>query len=252
MTIFVNELDETFATESNKIFKYLQDTQGSVEVVPSIVTDFEDIIDDETRRFLITSETVKKFTDDYSPSNFDYSAPGCGLWKAVERELNLSLVLYLRQQRRIVDIDNPWQGIINPKRKIQIQTGDGFWVNLNKREQKNREKLSGLMLGSMRHMLGWGHVNGVMADLENLRLKVDMLWYLLGSDFPTMRTPPLLPNTLPSDLQELLELRNGHAHTSAMSRRRFKELRDLVLPSSSNPRTCLVKILQLKRKVFGL
>ena len=56
----LNKLDEVFVTENDKIFKYLQTTQGSVEVVPSIVTDFEDIIDDETRRFLITSETVKK------------------------------------------------------------------------------------------------------------------------------------------------------------------------------------------------
>ena len=169
----------------------------------------------------------------------------------MERELNLSLVLYLRQQRGIVDIDNPWQGIINPKSKIQIQTGDSFWVNLNKREQKNRKKLSGLMLGSISYMLRWGHVNGIMTDLENLHLSVVMLWYLLGSNFPANRTPALLPNTLPSDLQELLELRNGHAHTSAMAREKFKELRNLVLPSDSEPETCLVKILHLKREVYG-
>ena len=246
----VNELDEVFAMESDKIFEYLQNTHGSVEVVPPIVTDFQDIIDDETKRFLITSETVKKFADSYSPGNFDYSAPGCGLWKAVERELNLSLVLYVRQQRRIVNINNPWQGIIDPRRQIQIQTGDDFWVNLNKREQKNRDILSGLMLGRMTHMLRWGNTNGIRRDLKNLSLSGDMLSYLLGTDYPTGNIPPLTPNTLPWHLQELGKLRNSYAHASAMSREQFKELRDLVLPSDSESETCLVKILHLKRKVY--
>ena len=171
----VNKLDEVLATESDKIFKYLQTMQGPVEVVPPIVTDFKDIMDDETKRFLITSETVKKFADDYSPGNFDYSAPGCGLWKAVERELNLSLVLYLRQQRGIVDIKNPWQGIINPGTIIEIQTGNDFRVNLNQREQKNRGKLSAFMLGSMRFMLTWGNINRIREVLKNLGLEDDIV-----------------------------------------------------------------------------
>ena len=249
----LNELDEVFVTESEEIFQYLQTTQGFVEVVPSIVTDFGDIIDDETRRFLITSETVKKFADDYSPGNFDYSAPGCGLWKAVERELNLSLVFYLRQQRGVVKKNNPWRGIISQGRRIKIQTGSNNWdwINLNEREKRTKDKLSALMLGPMTYMLRWGNVNGTKKDLKNLSLSGDMLLYLFGRDNPRANVPPLTPNTLPWHLREVGQLRNGHAHTSAMSRERLKELRDLVLPSSSNSETCLVKILQLKRKVYG-
>ena len=246
----VNELDEVFVAESEKIFRYLHTMHGFGEVVPPIVTDFGDIIDDETKRFLITSETVRKFSDDYSPDNFDYSAPGCGLWKAVERELNLSLVLYVREQFEIVDIINPWQGIMSPSRVIQIQTGDTFWVDLNKREQENKNKLAALMLGNIEHMLRWGNINEIRGDLEYLGLSRDMLLYLLGSYDRARRVLPLKKDTLPWHLQKLGRLRNGHAHISAMSRERFKELRDLVLPSSSNPETCLVKILQLKRKVF--
>ena len=247
----VNELDEVFAAESNKIFEDLQNTLGPVEVVPPIVTDFQDIIDDETKRFLITSETVKKFADEYSPGNFDYSAPSCGLWKAVERELNLSLVLYLRQQRGIVNIKDPWQGIINRRREIEIQTGNNFRVNLNRREQKNQDKLSALMLGNMEYMLRWGNTNGIRRDLKSLHLGEDMLSYLLGRDYLAESIPPLTPNTLPWHLQELGKLRNSYAHASAMSREQFKELRDLVLPSDSESETCLVKILHLKRKVYG-
>ena len=100
------------------------------------------------------------------------------------------------------------------------------------------------MLGPMTHMLRWGNVNGIKSDLENLSLSRRMLLYLLGRDNPRNNVPPLTPNTLPWHLQEVGQLRNGHAHTSAMSRERFKELRDLVLPSSSNSETFL------KRKVY--
>ena len=249
----LNELDEVFATENDKIFEYLQTTQGFVEFVPSIVTDFEDIIDDETKQFLITSETVRKFADGCSLDNFDYSAPGCGLWKAVEREMNLSLVLYLRHQKGVVDIKkNPWKGIMNQGRKIEIQTGSNYRVNLNEREQKNKDKLSPLMLGPMTYMLRWGNTNGIKRDLENLSLGGDMLFYLLGEDDPGSSVPPLKWATLPWHLREVGQLRNGHAHTSAMSREQFNKLRDLVLPSSSSHKAYLVKILQLKRKVFGL
>lgn len=247
----INELDEVLAIESDNIFQYLQTTQGSVEVVPRIVTDFEDIIDDKTKQFLITSETVRKFANDYSPDNFDYSAPGCGLWKAVERELNLSLVLYLRQQRNIVDINNPWQGSIHPGPQVQIQTGENSWVNLNKRERNNKDKLSAFTLGNMRYMLKWGNTNGIREDLENLSLPTNTLSYLIGGrNSPTRYLPP--QKNLPQDLLKLTELRNGHAHTSAMSREKFEDLRKLVLPSDSNPGTCLVKILQLKRRFFNV
>ena len=247
----VNELDKVFATENDKIFEYLQTTQDFVEFVPSIVTDFEDLIDDETKQFLITSETVRKFADDCSLDNFDYSAPGCGLWKAVEREVNLSLVSYLRQQRGVVDIKkNPWRGIINRRRKIEIQTGSNYRVNLNEREQKNKDKLSPLMLGPMTYMLRWGNTNGIKRDLEKLYWGGDMLSYLFGEDDPGASVPPLKRDTLPWHLREVGQLRNGHAHTSAMSREQFNKLRDLVLPSTSNPETCLVKILQLKQRVY--
>ena len=246
----LNELDEVFATENNKIFEYLQTTQFFEEIVPPIVKDFEDIMDDETKRFLITSETVRKFADDYSPSNFDYFAPGCGLWKAVERELNLSLAFYIRQQRGVVDINNPWQGIINRGRRIQIQTGTNDRFNLNKRENKNEDELLPLMLGSMTHMLRWGNVNGIKRDLETLSLSEDLLLYLLGRDNLRNNTPPLTEHTLPWHLQKVGQLRNGHAHTSSMSREQFHKLRDLVLPSSRNPETCLVKLLQLKGQVY--
>ena len=71
--------------------------------MPPIVDEFSDVMDGETMRFLITSETIKEFAGKKPPTTFDHSAPGCGLWKAIEIELNLSLVLHLRREAGIVE-----------------------------------------------------------------------------------------------------------------------------------------------------
>lgn len=269
----LNELDEVFATENDGLFSFLQTTQGFVEVVPPIVNNFEDIMDDETKKFLISSETVKKFVDDNSPDHFDYSLPGCGLWKAVERELNLSLVLHLRWKNDIAS-DDPWIGNENTD-PVEYAIGSGKsprTVNINQRDKS--QKFKSIMLGDMRSMLTRGYHNGIHLILENLLRLQDLLLLYLHENFSEKQItecinqfrirPDLLPylfgrsdkkssldqNSLPNHLKQLTELRNGHSHISAMSLDKFEELRNLVLPSNDDQETCLVKILQLKSKVF--
>lgn len=247
--ILLDQLDNVFVVENDKILNHLFASKGkSVEVVPQIVKDFDDIMDPETKKFLITSETVGQSAHIYSPDNFDYSAPGCGLWKAVERELNLSLVLYLRQVKGVVTSADSWIGIKKPSKQVNIKTGDRprDKVNLNQRERRGSNKLRGIELGSMMYMLKWGYSNGVERVLRSLSPNNTMLWYyFLGP----RHEGSLRINTLPWWLEKILLLRNGHAHISAMSRKDFEELRNFVLPSDNIPETCLVKILQLKRQI---
>ena len=245
--ILLNQFDNVLVAEIHKLHNRLLAVKGkSVEVVPPIVHEFKDIMDPETKKFLITSETVRKFADEYSPDNFDYSAPGCGLWKAVERELNLSLVLYLRQVKGVVTSADPWKGIKAPGERVDVVTGNRYHdkVNLNQRERRGSNKLKGIELGSMMYMLKWGYSNGIQGEL--MKLSRNLLWYyFLG---PKTKGA-WRKNTLPWCLDEIRKLRNGHAHISAMARNQFEELRDLVLPSDSKPETCLVKILQFKKQI---
>ena len=247
--VLLDKLDDAFVAENNNLFSHLLAAKGSsVEVVPPIVHEFKDIMDPETKRFLITSETVRKFADEYSPDNFDYSAPGCGLWKAVERELNCSLVLYLRQVKGIVTSADPWEGIIKSGKRVEVVTSDDHRkkVNLNQREPRGSHTLKGIELGPMMYMLKWGYSNDVERVLRGLSPNNTMLWYYcLGP----RHEGSLRINTLPWWLEKILTLRNGHSHISAMSSNQFKELRNIVLPSDSRTETCLVKILQLKRQV---
>ena len=244
----LGELDNVFSKAADKLFGNIGNIRSRrfEEVVPPIVYDFWDVMDGETMRFLITSETVTKFADKHSPSNFDYSAPGCGLWKAVERELNLSLVLHLRREAGIVkSVSMPWKSSENISGKFPVLTGENRSVDLSERESKRSENLKGMMLGDMQYMLELGRCNTVEVRLENLFSPGDsMLQYLLNQ--------PSGAKDLSGHLEEIRRLRNGHAHINAMSREKFGELRNLILPSSrrSSSKTCLIKILQLKSKVL--
>ena len=235
----VVNFDVMFSKETNRLFRYIRNL-GFQEVVPQIVHEFWDVMDGETMRFLITSETVREFADNSSFPNFDYSAPGCGLWKAIERELNLSLVMHLRREAGIVkSVSMPWEKSGSESKEFPILTGVNHIVDLGKRNSKSPKDFEGITLGPMKNMLEWGHCNSVKEKLEN---------FFSSSDFMLKFSGPLSQY-----LAEIIQLRNGHAHIHAMSRQDFGTLRNLVLPqpSGNKPITFLVVILQLKKNILG-
>lgn len=53
-------------------------------------------LDPQSRRFLISSDKVWQAVQEQKLDYFDYALPGSGLWKSVERELNMSVIWLLR------------------------------------------------------------------------------------------------------------------------------------------------------------
>ena len=235
----VVNFDDMFSRETNRLFRDIRNL-GFQEVVPQIVHEFWDVMDGETMRFLITSETVREFADNSSFPNFDYSAPSCGLWKAIERELNLSLVLHLRREAGVVkSVSMPWEKSGSKSKKFPILTGVKHIEDLGKLSSKPPKDLEGITLGPMKNMLEWGHCNSVKEKLEK---------FFSSNDFMLKFSGPLSQY-----LAEIIQLRNGHAHIRAMSQQDFGTLRNLVLPqpSGNKPITFLVVILQLKKNILG-
>lgn len=235
----VVNFDDMFSRETNRLFRDIRNL-GFQEVVPQIVHDFWNVMDGETMRFLITSETVRKFADNSSFPNFDYSAPGCGLWKAIERELNLSLVLHLRREAGVVkSVSMPWEKSGSKSKEFPILTGVKYIEDLGKLSSKPPKDLEGITLGPMKNMLEWGHCNSVKEKLEK---------FFSSNDFMLKFSGPLSQY-----LAEIIQLRNGHAHIRAMSQQDFGTLRNLVFPqpSGNKPITFLVVILQLKKNILG-
>ena len=74
---------------------------------------------------------MKLFAAENLSESFDYSLPASGLWKVVERELNLSLAWYLRIIKGVADLHSPWTTQRQHWEEIEVETR-GRSVNLNK------------------------------------------------------------------------------------------------------------------------
>lgn len=162
----LSNFDKYLEKENATVFEDIQSKFKDKVVVPPIIHDFKEIIDDETKRFLISAKTVEQFASEYLPEDFDFSLPGSGLWKAVERELNLSFVWYVRQCYGIVG-NNPLIAIenLNSSVRIEIKAGSRY-VNLNGREKGKSHRFKSIMLGNIMYILRSSRGNGVDAQLQ--------------------------------------------------------------------------------------
>jgi len=233
----ITKFEEHIVEENNRLFDRLQSTREGKIVIPPIIRSFEEIIDDETERFLISAKTVEKFACEQFLEGFDFSLPGSGLWRAVERELNLSLVWYLRYCYVIVGND-PMIATENPSVRITIQAGSRG-VNLNEREKRKSRRLRGITLGGIEHILRSSHDNGVAAKFQPV---VEKRW--LG--FMTKEEGGLI-----TALQRIGKIRNRHAHISAMSQVQYQQLYDLILsPEEDVSESVLGKIIRMKINIL--
>ncbi|KAF5415309.1 MAG: hypothetical protein C5S48_06305 [Candidatus Methanogaster sp.] len=233
----ITKFEEHIIEENNRLFDCLQSTREGKIIIPSIVRSFEEIIDDETKRFLISAETVEKFACEQFLEGFDFSLPGSGLWRAVERELNLSLVWYVRYCYGIVGND-PMIATENPSVRITIQAGSRG-VNLNEREKGNSCRLRGITLGGIEYILRSSHDNGVAAKFQPV----------VGEEWLRFMTEK--EGGLITALQRIRRIRNRHAHISAMSQVQYQQLHDLIFsPEEDVSESVLERVLRMKINIL--
>ena len=162
-------------------------------------------------------------------------------------------MLHLRRAAGVVkNIYYPWKR--SESGKFPILTGENRSVDLN----QGSKNLEGITLGRMQGVLEWGHCNTVREKLKNLFSTpanlAHILQSLLGQHAGAGGSTKgdIEVHTLPQLLDQITKLRNGHAHISTMSRQKFGELRNLVLPSKPRSTSqCLFIILLLKAFVLN-
>lgn len=236
--LFLN-FDNYIAEENIILFEYIQNKVKNKVTTPAIINRFEDIIDNETKIFLISAKTVEQFAREHLNDEFDFSLPGSGLWKAIERELNLSIVWYLRRCHGVVDKD-PWVSIKNPSVGIMIKTR-GRPVNLNDQEKGKNHLLKGIMLGNFRYMLLSSDINGICDEFGKF-LDTSWLKFVAGKT----------EDSLPLIIKQIAEFRNKSAHISSMTQIQFEQLDDLILSPYKTPyESNLGKILQIKQNIYS-
>ncbi|ASC73290.1 hypothetical protein XM38_042540 [Halomicronema hongdechloris C2206] len=121
-------------------------------------------MDDETKSFLVSAETVFRFAGEKLANDFDYSLCGCGLWKSVERELNSSLIWYLRRVRNIADNNRKPIADINPSARVDYEAGNAT-INLNERQRGSIE-FEGKMLGNIEWLIRTAQDNNVGREIK--------------------------------------------------------------------------------------
>lgn len=226
---------ETFIIkESKQLSELIIARHSAREVVPQIVHDFANVMDEETKRFLISAETVAHFAKKHLRDGFDFSVAGCGLWKAVERELNLSLIWHLRRHRGIAE-NEPLKAVVDEDPE-GVKVGA---VNLDEREQKGAYQFKGIMLGDTEFMLRAARRNGIVQEITTA-LDEQLATFVLSQE----------TNSLASAIKELRTIRNGYAHIRAMPYPQYQCLHSLVISVNDKPYDSLLrKVLEIKTAI---
>lgn len=220
--------------ESRQLSEWIIARHSAREVVPQIVHDFANVMDEETKRFLISAETVARFAKEHLRDGFDFSVAGCGLWKAVERELNLSLIWHLRRNRGIAE-NEPLKAVVNEYAE-GVMVGR---VNLDEREQKWAYQFKGIMLGDIEFMLRAAMPNGIVQEIRTA-LDNQLATFVLSQE----------TDSLASAIRELRTIRNGYAHIRAMPYPQYQRLHSLVISVNDKPYDSLLrKVLEIKTAI---
>lgn len=225
----IRDFETALITESVQLADTLD------RAVPGIIEKFESVIDDETRMFLISAETVAHFAGKHLVDDFDFSLCGCGLWKAVERELNSSLIWHLRLGKGIAGEDHKPTGARSPK-GVTYQAGSET-VNIDRRERGSTD-FEGITLGNIKYLLRSAQDNNIAEELRPvLESKGDLFQFTFEAN----------KSGLAYLVGQVANIRNGHAHIRAMKEESYQELHSLVLAPDDRPTESLLgKILAMK------
>ncbi len=220
--------------ESSQLTELVLTRRTQEKVVPNIVDTFDGVIDEETKKFLISSATVARFADKQLAIDFDYSLAGCGLWKAVERELNLSFIWHLRRYYHIVG-DEPFVRILEAS--FSLRAGKET-VDLSETERQGSDQLKGIELGNIEYLLRSADPRAVQPI--QLALTEGLSTFVLGDENTALR----------SQIGRIKSIRNKFAHIKAMPYSEYQQLHSLVLSNKKQTESLLAKILQMKKEIM--
>jgi len=220
------ELDNELQTLGLKLSARLEEQELLPEIA-EILKDYEDILEDESKKFLKSSSAIYSYYKDKQYEHFDYSMPGSGFWKLIELELNTSFVWDIRILNNVCSTDCPWTPIGRSRRTIFYEVNPRKRVKLNQYEQNSETRLQGLMLGGIKILLDEDDIlNEFNIEHRNF-LEVE----------------------LPLVLEKTIDLRNKHAHIKAMPLDKFEELWSVLFESNEDEMNVIKKLLEFKKRV---
>ncbi len=201
------------------------DEQELLPEIAEILENYSDVLEEESKKFLISSSVIYSYYKDKKYEHFDYSMPGSGFWKLIELELNTSLVWDIRIMNNVCNGDCPWTPIGRGRRTIFYEINPRKKVRLNQYEQNSTTRLQGIMLGGIKILLGEDDI------LDEFDIKYRNF----------------LEVELPFALEKIIDLRNRHAHIKAMPLDKFEELWGVLFGEDEGEINVVKKLLEFKK-----
>ena len=220
------ELDNKLQTLGLKLSETLE-KQDLLPEIAEILDVYNDVLEDESKKFLQSSSAIYSYYKDKQYEHFDYSMPGSGFWKLLELELNSSFIWNIRIIYNVCSLDCPWTPIGRRSRSIFYEVNPRKKVRLNQYEQNSETQLQGIMLGGIKILLDEDDIlNEFNIEHRNF-LEVE----------------------LPFVLTKIIDLRNKHAHIKAMPLNKFEELWTILFKENDGELNVLKKLLEFKKRL---
>lgn len=228
-------LDGTLARESARLDEWVVAQSTQAVPMPKVVDHFVHIIDPETYKMLRSAVRVAAYARRHYPDRFDFAIPGSGLWRAVERELSLSLIWHLRRQYGLAGPE-PSRPTKDTTYDMQIPAGNRT-ISLNARQDDDADQFRGVELGTYKYLVEGGKKNGFEALISPV-LSLPQSDFVFGG----------AGDSLVAQLEALRKQRNRYAHIQPMSLAEYEHLHSLVLtsPTWSSADSLLGRILDIK------
>jgi len=210
-----NDLDNILISSAEKLSEGIEEHIS--ENVQEVLDKYSDVLEDDSKKFLKSSSSIYNYYKNKDYKHFDYSMPGSGLWKLMELELNTSFVWYVRYKNNVCDEKSCQEPLLDKDVERNIK-----WVKLNEYDRENG-LLNTLMLGQIKFLSG---NKTVKTYFENEFILIELY----------------------NILQNIIILRNNHAHVKAMSLEKFEELHELFY-KTANGLSNIEKLLNFKKLI---
>ena len=185
---------------------------------------YKNTLEEECYKFIISSASIIFYTSKYlEVDNFDYSLQSSGLWKAIEVELNASLIYLIRYKMSICTVDKYNEKHQNCLSSQCIQTSRTFkvWLTNTKNELN---QLDNILLGSFPFLL-----NNILDETnDNGAIKI-IYNNVHESENGTINDYISMFKIF---TEQIVNIRNPYVHKDSMDAQVFKEFIERVFNDS--------------------
>ena len=208
---------------SNQVFEKFSEedilNHGSCESIKNFLTTYQDSLEEECYKFIISAASIIFYSSKYlEVDSFDYSLQASGLWKAIEVELNASLIYLIRYKMSICTAAKYYEKHENCLSRQCIVTSKAprtfkVWLTNSRNNKKN---LDNVLLGSFPFLLNniidetsdGGAMKTIYSDFEGTEGEDNFDGYI---------------SIFKSFTEEIVGIRNPYVHKDSMNIQVFEE-----------------------------